>query len=98
MYYLLCGVTHQGKFEHPAMQYERIFFTLRPGGMFFHCNVFNNALNLGIPMFYKDVIDGVEAWFALKETDENVQKNLANLVQFHPNGLSPYLPSVPAVG
>lgn len=56
------------------MQYEHIFFTLRPGGMFFHCNVFNNGLNLDIPMFCKDVIDGVEAWFALKETGENVQK------------------------
>jgi hypothetical protein len=98
MYYLRCGVAHQGKFEHPAMQYERIFFTLRPGGMFFHCNVFNNALNLDIPMFCKDMIDGVEAWLALKKTDENVQRNLANLVQFHPNGLSPYLPGVPAVG
>jgi len=66
--------------------------------MFFHCNVFNNALNLDIPMFCEDMIDGVEAWFALKKTDENVQRNLANLVQLHPNGLSPYLPGVPAVG
>jgi hypothetical protein len=98
MYYLRCGVAHQGKFDHPAMEYERIFFTLRPGGMFFHCNVFNNALNLDIAIFCKDVIDGAEAWFALKKTDENVQRNLANLVQFHPNGLSPYLPGVPAVG
>jgi hypothetical protein len=53
---------------------------------------------LADPMFCKDMIDGVEAWFALKKTDENVQRNLANLVQFHPNGLSPYLPGVPAVG
>jgi len=25
------------------MQHERIFFTLRPGGTVFHCNVLNNA-------------------------------------------------------
>jgi len=41
-------------------------------------------------MFCKDVIDGVEEWFALKKTDKNVQRNLANLVQFHPNGLAPF--------
>jgi len=29
-------------------------------------------------MFYKDVIDGVEEWFALKKTDKNVQRNSAN--------------------
>jgi len=98
MYYLRCGVAHQGRFKHPAMQYQRIFFTLRPGGNVFHCNVFNNALNLDIPMFCKDVIDGVEEWFALKKTDKNVQRNLANLVQFHPNGLAPFLTGVPAVG
>jgi len=98
MYYLRCGVAHQGKFEHPAMQYERIFFTLRPNGMFFHCNVFKNALNLDITLFCKDVIDSVDEWFAAKKADPCVQKNLANLVQFHPNGLLPYLPGVPAVG
>jgi hypothetical protein len=98
MYYLRCGVAHQGKFEHPAMHYERIFFTLRPNGQFFHRNVFKNALNLDIPFFCKDVVDGVDEWFAAKKADPYVQKNLAHLVQFYPKGLQPYLPGVPAVG
>src|SRR5713226_4507778 len=38
LYFLRCGVAHQGKFGHPAMQYQRIFFTLRPNGSFFHKN------------------------------------------------------------
>jgi hypothetical protein len=79
MYYLRCGVAHHGKFEHPAMKYERIFFTLRPNGQFFHCNVFKNALNLDIPFFCKD---GVDEWFAAKKADPSVKKNLARLVQF----------------
>jgi hypothetical protein len=98
MYSLRCGVAHQGKFEHPALQYERIFFTLRPGGTFFHVNVFQNALNLDLVFFCKDVIDSVDEWFAQKQADPNVQTNLAHLVQFHPNGLLPYLKDVPAVG
>lgn len=97
IYYLRCGVAHQGKFEHPASKYERIFFTLRPGGMFFHCNVFSNQLNLDIPMFCKDVVDGADAWFAAKQTDPYVQQNLANLIRYYPDGM-PCLPGVPAWG
>jgi len=98
MYYLRCGVAHQGKFEHPTMKYERIFFTLRPNGSFFHGNVLNKALNLDIRFFCKDVVQSVEAWYAAKANDPCVQKNLANLVRFHPNGLAEYLPGVPTVG
>jgi hypothetical protein len=81
------------KFEHPAMQYERIFLMLRPNGVFFHCNVFKNALNLHIPLFCKDVIDGVDEWFAANKADPCVQKNLAHLAQFHPNGLLRIFPA-----
>jgi len=98
LYFLRCGVAHQAKFLHPAMHYQRIFFTLRPNGMFFHKNIWRGALNLDLPWFCKDVIESVEEWFAQKKTDPIVQKNLANLVQFHPNGLLPYLEGVPAVG
>ena len=98
LYYLRCGVAHQGRFEHPAIKYDRIFFTLRPNGTFYHCNVFNNALNLDIPFFCKDMVDGVERWYAAKQNDPIVQKNYANLVRFYPNGLDDYLAGVPAVG
>jgi len=98
MYYLRCGVQHQGRFEHPAMQYSRIFFTLRPGGVFFHMNIFKDALNLDLPFFCKDVIESVDEWFDHKRDDQQVQANLSHLVQFHPNGMLPYLPEIPAVG
>jgi len=92
LYYLRCGVAHQGKFEHPAMKYNRIFFTLRPDGMFFHCNVLNNALNLDIPLFCKDMVDGVENWYATKQNDPDRAKELRQLGALLPEwftGLSP---------
>ena len=102
MYRLRCAVAHQGRFEHPGMKYERVFFTLRPNGMFFHKNelpgIRKDGLNLDIVFFCKDVVESVEAWFAQKEGDPQVQENLTRLVQFHPKGLSPYLEGVPAIG
>ena len=102
MYRLRCAVAHQGRFEHPGMRYERVFFTLRPGGMFFHKNelpgVARKGLNLDLLWFCKDVVENAEAWFAQKKSDPQVQANLARLVQFHPNGMLPYLEGVPAIG
>ena len=98
LYYLRCGVAHQGKFEHPALTYDRIFFTLRPNGSFFHCNVFNNELKLDIPFFCKDMVEGVDGWYLTKKNDPTVQKNYAKLVHFYPDGLAAYLLGVAAVG
>ena len=102
VYLLRCAVAHQGRFRHRGMKFERVFFTLRPGGLFFHKNVLgsggNTAFNLDLFWFCKDVVEAAEAWFAQKKTDPQVQKNLALLVQFHPNGVLPYLKGVPAVG
>jgi hypothetical protein len=44
------------RFEHPGMKYERVFFTLRPNGMFFHKNelpgIRKDGLNLDIVFFW----------------------------------------------
>lgn len=98
LYFLRCGVAHQAKFKHAAMQYKRIFFSLRPNGQFFHKNVLDEALNLDLMWFCKDVVESAEEWFFQKKADYCVQANLTNLVQFHPHGVLPYLPDVPAVG
>lgn len=98
LYLLRCGVAHQGKLRHPAMQYERIFFTLRSrSGFFAHKNRVDKALNLDLVMFCKDVIDSVEAWYSNKQNDLNVRMNLSHLVQYYPNGLLDFL-NLPAVG
>lgn len=98
LYYLRCGVAHQAKFDHDGIRYERIFFTLRPDGKFFHKNVLDGALNLDLVWFCKDVVESVQEWFAQKHNDPHVRAHLTNLVQFYPTGLEPYLKGVPAIG
>ncbi len=110
LYRLRCGMTHQARLDHPGLPYARVFFTLRPNGSLFHRNTLKStyglkpgetaksALNLDLHLFCKDVVESAEAWFEQKKSDPFVQTNLANLVQFHPNGVLPYLKGVPAVG
>jgi hypothetical protein len=102
VYRLRCAVAHQGRLQHQGLEFDRVFFTLRPNGQFFHKNILGSgekkALNLDLVWFCKDVVEAAEAWFAQKTTDPQVQKNLELLVQFHPNGMLPFLNGVPAVG
>jgi hypothetical protein len=98
LYFLRCGVAHQGKFRHPAMKYNRIFFTLRmKDGFWAHMNTHKGALNLDLVMFAKDMIDAVEAWYANEAKNQNVKKNLGALIQYYPNGLLDFL-NLPAIG
>jgi hypothetical protein len=95
---LRCGVTYQGRFGNPQMQYERVLFTIpNPQGNVFHNNMLNDALNLDAVTFCRDVMSAVRAWYTEKEDDENVLANLPHLVKFHPNGLAPYFRGVPLI-
>jgi hypothetical protein len=98
LYFLRCGVAHQAKFRHPAMTYNRIFFTLRSkDGFWAHMNKHQGALNLDLVMFAKDMIDAVEAWYASEAKNQNVKKNIGSLIQYYPNGLLDFL-NLPAIG
>lgn len=99
LYFLRCGVAHQAKLEHPAMQYQRIFFTLRSKtGFFAHNNVFNDCLNLDLVLFCKDVVDSVEEWRAQTRDNENVGKNLRRFVRYYPNGFENFIRGLPVIG
>lgn len=102
VYLLRCAAAHQGRFQHPGLKFDRVVFTLRPNGNFFHKNTFRSGvqviLNLDLGFFCQDVVQAAEAWFAQKKTDPQVKANLVKLVQFYPNGILPYLEGVPAVG
>jgi hypothetical protein len=93
LYRLRCGVAHQGKVRHRKINY-RIFFAVNSkGGCRKREN--NGALILDLHVFAKDMIDAVEQWYEAK--NPNVEKHLSGLIQYYPNGLSPYLDE-PAIG
>jgi hypothetical protein len=87
-YSLRCGVVHQGRFGHSNMQYERVAFVIPMGQRTYaHNNVAGDLLQLDAVTFCQDVIASVRGWFASKQNDATVKKNIPTLVQFRPNGL-----------
>jgi hypothetical protein len=83
LYYLRCGMAHQGKSQHPKIPYNRIYFTLGSGGT--HMKEHKGALILNINEFAKDMIDAVEEWYAKQEQNQNVHRNISALIQHYPS-------------
>ena len=102
-YRLRCGVVHQGILGPQGMQYSRIVFTL-PGHARMHAcisrdnaGVIESALQLDAISFCRDLMESVNEWYAAKQNDANVQKNLPRLLQFRPNGLPPHFVGLPVI-
>jgi hypothetical protein len=80
------------------MQYARVLFTVpNANRIIFHCNVVDDALNLDVVTFCHDMIRAVERWYTAKQANPNVVANMPRLVQFHANGLAPYLVGAPLI-
>ncbi len=98
LYSMRCGVVHQGRLGHPKMQYARVLFTLPDAsGNVYHRNVINDALNLDVVTFCRDMIRAAERWYAAKQGDPSVVANMPRLVQFHARGLPPYMVGMPLI-
>lgn len=98
LYSLRCGVLHQGQLGHPDCQYARILFTIpNAAGNVFHRNIIDDALNLDVVTFCRNMIDAVSRWYAANQNDPNVQRNLPRLVQYHAQGLAPYMVGMPLI-
>lgn len=98
LYSMRCGVVHQGRLGHPKMQYARVLFTLpNTSNNVFHQNIINDALNLDAVIFCRDMAGAVARWYTAKQHDPNVMANLPRLVQFHEQGLAPYMVGMPLI-
>ncbi|HKN00676.1 MAG TPA: hypothetical protein VJX23_09195 [Candidatus Binataceae bacterium] len=98
MYSLRCGVFHRGRLNdpRPGLQYERIVFTL-PSNLTLTEGRFNNVYFTDAHRFCADMIASAEKWYAAKQKDTNVEKNILRLVQYRAHGLKPYIVGVPVV-
>jgi len=97
-YYYRCAVLHQGRATHPKMPYERVLF-VEPGATnnVFHNNVINDALNIDVRVFVRDILEGASKWLQEVENTDNYQRNYARFMRRFPNGLSPYISGVPVI-
>jgi hypothetical protein len=99
LYYLRCGVVHQGRLGHDRSQYSRIVFTLpNTAQNVVHLNIIGDALNLDIVTFCRDMINAASRWYSAKQNDPHVQANLPWLVQYREQGLASYIVGMPLIG
>jgi hypothetical protein len=98
-YQFRCSMLHQGRTQHPQGRYSRIIF-VEPGvgGMVFHNNILNDALNIDVRIFCEDLYSAVETWLPGAQQLPHFQINIANFVTRYPNGLAPYIVGPPVIG
>lgn len=96
-YSLRCGVLHQGRLGRTGMDYARIIFTSRDHGAFMHRNILNDALNLDVATFCRDMISGARAWYDEHKDDEKVIEHLPLLFRWRPGGMAPYIVGLPVL-
>lgn len=101
VYYLRCGVLHQGRCGHPDMQYSRVVFTMPDAAFTVHNNIMGDALNLNVSIFCEDICKSVESWQGAIANDARlkavVEANSSKLVTLHPNGLAPFIVGLPVI-
>jgi hypothetical protein len=90
---------HQARARPHKGNFSRVMF-LEPNarGIFMHRNIFNDALNLDIGTFCRDVIDGARAWLPTVDATPEFQANLSAFMTRHPNGIAPYIVGMPVIG
>jgi hypothetical protein len=96
-YQFRCSLLHQGTTQHPMSKYSRIIF-LEPSNNVFHNNVINDALNIDVRLFCRDIIASASAWLTANEHTPNYGNNYPKFIQRHAGGLPPYIVGIPVIG
>jgi hypothetical protein len=97
-YYFRCSLLHQGSSQNPNSRYSRIFF-IEPSVTrnIYHCNKVNDALNIDVRIFCKDVISGALSWLDQHEGTALFRKNYDKCIRRYPNGIPGFVP-YPVIG
>ena len=97
-YYFRCSLLHQGSSQHIKNTYKRIIFVEPLGeSMILHNNILNDALNIDVKIFCKDLISGAEKWLIENESTELYKINSDKFMRRYPTGLSPYIDGTPVI-
>jgi hypothetical protein len=97
-WYYRCSTLHQGRAAHPKLGYSRVLF-VEPGATtnVFHNNILNDALNIDLRLFVRDLVAAGLRWLQQAEGSANYQRNYPLFMQRYPNGLAPYIVGVPVI-
>lgn len=92
-----CGLLHQGRSMHENLGYSRILFVEPGSGMVLHNNVMNDALNLDIPTFVRDITSAARRWLQEIKGSEVFESNFEHFMKRHAGGLRPYIVGVDVI-
>jgi hypothetical protein len=95
---LRCSMSHQGRAHPHQGLYARAIFVEPSRIGYFHNNVLNDALNLDIPTFCREVIEGAQQWLPTVQGTPTFEANLQAFFTRHPTGIPPYIVGVPVYG
>lgn len=96
-YLYRCSCVHQGVGTGKLETYSRIVF-LYPNSCFTtHNNVLNDALNIDIILFCKQILSCTRQWLLDNQNNSIVKRNYQNLIKIYPEGLEPYISGFPVI-
>lgn len=97
-YRFRCSLVHQGSSQHPRSRYSRVLF-VEPTATtnVFHNNLINDALNIDVRIFCRDIVAGAEAWLQEHEGTELYRTNYNRFMRRYPRGFPPYIAGVPVI-
>ena len=97
-YSLRCGVVHKGNLGLKGSEFSRVVFSLpNSRRITMHNNIMNDSLQFDAVQFCHEIIASVRAWYNTHAGNENVQRNLPNIIQLRPEGLAPYIVGLPII-
>lgn len=92
-----CSLLHQGSSQHPNSSYSRVLFIEPNSRIVGHCNVINDALNLDVGIFCRDMIEAGRSWLKVVESSALYAQNYSRFMHRYPNGLPPYISGIPVI-
>jgi len=97
-YGLRCSMLHQGRLEPHKGSYKRVLF-IEPGAttVVAHNNIMNDALNIDVNIFVRDMVESAVAWHERASQATAYQANYPRFMQRYPWGLKPYIGGVPVI-
>jgi hypothetical protein len=96
------GILHRAYAKNANLGYERVLF-VHPDNSFILTvdnSILNNAVCIDLLAFCKNMIEAVRIWEIKMRDSNNANfiKNYPNLIQVHPEGISPYIVGIPVIG
>lgn len=97
LYSIRCGVLHNGRFGDLKHEVGRVIFGLPNSSAQFVNNIFNDAYVYSANEFCLNFTNAVYRWFEANRDNAILQSNLPRLMQYRPEGLSPYIVGMPVL-